>query len=430
MTGPADPNLPGAERAARAVMRRLREAGFRAYFAGGCVRDRLRGEQPTDFDVATDASAEAVQQLFRRTVPVGAQFGVVMVSDRRPAGRGRHLPHRRRVPSTAAARSACARPRRRRTRSGATSPSTACSATRSSGAVLDYVGGQADLAARVIRAIGDPAARFHEDRLRMLRAVRFAARFGYAIEPATFRGHPRPRRRDHRHRLGAHRRRGRAHPHRRRRAARLRAARRKRPAARTCCRRWRRCKASSSRPTSIPRATSSSTPCCCSRSSRQPSETLALGALLHDIAKPDCAERRGDADHVLRPRRGRRRAAVRSASACAAAARCGSASTTWCATTSAWSTRRRCAAARCAACWPRTGIDELLELARIDTLASHKDLRAYEFCIDARARLGNEPRQAAAAGARTRSARARLPAAARSTRRSFAPSRTNSSRAS
>lgn len=172
------------ERLARAVAERLRDAGYTAYFAGGCVRDRLLGIEPGDYDVATDADAAAVQTLFPRTVPVGARFGVVLVlvddeqfevaTFRADAEYldGRHPTSVRFSSPEEDAR------RRDFTINGMfLDPET--------GEVLDYVGGRADLAAGIIRAIGDPFARLAEDRLRMLRGVRFAARFGFALEPAT-----------------------------------------------------------------------------------------------------------------------------------------------------------------------------------------------------------------------------------------------------
>ena len=173
------------ESAARAIATRLRDAGYTAYFAGGCVRDRLLGHEPQDFDVATDAPATAVQQLFAKTVPVGVQFGVVLVL---MAGEpvevatfradsiyldGRH-------PASVHFSSPVEDAQRRDfTINGMfLDPVT--------DAVIDYIGGQDDLRAGIIRAIGDPQARISEDRLRMLRAVRFAARLRFAIEPATF----------------------------------------------------------------------------------------------------------------------------------------------------------------------------------------------------------------------------------------------------
>jgi len=173
------------EAAARGIAQRLREAGYVAYFAGGCVRDRLLGREPQDFDVTTSAPAAVVQQLFAKTIPVGVQFGViVVVIDGEPVEvatfrsdaaylDGRH-------PSSVHFGSAEEDARRRDfTINGIfLDPAT--------DTVIDYVGGQADLRARIIRAIGDPASRIGEDRLRMLRAVRFAARLGFQIDAATF----------------------------------------------------------------------------------------------------------------------------------------------------------------------------------------------------------------------------------------------------
>ncbi len=168
------------------VARALRASGFQAFFAGGCVRDALLGRTPQDYDVATDADPDAVQRLFRRTVAVGARFGVVVVLDggepvevatfREDVG---HADGRRpdAVRFTDAKGDVL---RRDFTVNGLLEdPET--------GEVVDYVGGRADLAARTLRAIGDPARRFEEDRLRMLRAVRFSAELGFAIEPATAR---------------------------------------------------------------------------------------------------------------------------------------------------------------------------------------------------------------------------------------------------
>ena len=167
------------------VVRRLRAAGHEALFAGGCVRDELLGIEPEDYDIATSAPASVVQQMFPRTVPVGVQFGVVLVLQggdpfqvatfRRD---GAYVDHRHPV-SVEFSDARHDAERRDFTING-------MFLDPESGEVIDYVGGRADLAAGVIRAIGDPYARFDEDRLRLLRAVRFAARFGWGIEPATF----------------------------------------------------------------------------------------------------------------------------------------------------------------------------------------------------------------------------------------------------
>jgi poly(A) polymerase len=170
--------------AALEVVRRLRAAGYETYFAGGCVRDRLLGRAPLDYDVATAAPPEVVQRLFPRTVPVGAQFGVVLVLH----GGGRfevatfrsddaYVDGRR--PSRVHFGSAREDAERR------DFTINALFWDPLEDRIIDFVGGEADLRAGVIRAIGDAAARIAEDRLRMLRAVRFAARFGFTIEPAT-----------------------------------------------------------------------------------------------------------------------------------------------------------------------------------------------------------------------------------------------------
>lgn len=182
MPEPADA-LPAAE-AARRVLQRLRAGGFEALFAGGCVRDRLLGKQANDYDVATSARPAEVRRLFRRTVAVGEQFGVVIVAEfgppvevatfRRDKGYrdGRHPEGVEFADVREDAR------RRDFTVNGLfLDPET--------GRVLDFVGGEADLAARVVRAIGDPSARFEEDRLRMIRAARFAAALGFSLDPAT-----------------------------------------------------------------------------------------------------------------------------------------------------------------------------------------------------------------------------------------------------
>jgi poly(A) polymerase len=167
------------------VVRRLREAGHEALWAGGCVRDELLGLTPQDYDVATDARPEQIQQLFRRTVAVGASFGVIEVLGPRPLSvevatfrsdvsysDGRHPDA---VVFSSAREDAL---RRDFTINGMFfDPLTAT--------LHDYVGGLADLERRALRAIGDPRQRFAEDKLRMLRAVRVASRFDLAIDPAT-----------------------------------------------------------------------------------------------------------------------------------------------------------------------------------------------------------------------------------------------------
>ncbi len=175
-----------AESTARAIVARLREAGHVAYFAGGCVRDRLLGvaRAHDDYDVATSACPEEVQRLFPHTVAVGAQFGVILVlegdarvevatfraDDAYVDGR-RPVAVRFTTPEEDAAR-------RDFTING-------MFADPFDGRVLDFVGGRRDLEDRIVRTIGDPRRRFAEDRLRLLRAVRFAARLGFDVEPET-----------------------------------------------------------------------------------------------------------------------------------------------------------------------------------------------------------------------------------------------------
>ncbi len=171
---------------ANSICDTLIREGHQAFLVGGCVRDLLLRREPADYDVATDASPERVMQLFPNSLAVGAQFGVVLVtreSDkvevatfRRDLGYsdGRHPDQ---VVFTATAQDDVAR--RDFTINGLLM-------RHDTNEVLDFVGGQLDLQAGIIRAIGDPERRFTEDKLRMLRAVRFAARFGYTIEPKTF----------------------------------------------------------------------------------------------------------------------------------------------------------------------------------------------------------------------------------------------------
>jgi poly(A) polymerase len=166
-------------------VRRLQEAGHEALFAGGCVRDMLMQRDPSDYDVATSAHPEIVVSLFRRTQKVGAKFGVILVHEgrhtievatfrrdleyadgRRPTG----------VEYTTAKEDAL---RRDFTINGMFFDPI-------KNEVVDYVDGREDIQRRVVRAIGDPPRRFAEDHLRLIRAVRFAARLGFEIEPATW----------------------------------------------------------------------------------------------------------------------------------------------------------------------------------------------------------------------------------------------------
>jgi len=172
---------------ANSICETLLGRGYQALLVGGCVRDLLLGHEPADYDVSTDATPEQVMALFPESVAVGAQFGVILIprdglkvevatfrSDV-GYGDGRH------PDSVVYSKTAQEDVQRRDfTINGLLM-------RHDSGEVLDYVGGQADLQAKVIRAIGEPDRRFKEDKLRMMRAVRFAARFGFKIEEETFR---------------------------------------------------------------------------------------------------------------------------------------------------------------------------------------------------------------------------------------------------
>lgn len=173
------------EQQARAVVQRLQNAGFTAFYAGGCVRDALLGLPPKDYDIATSARPHQVQSLFKRTVAVGAHFGVISVIEE---GIDFQVATFRSDDAYVDGRHPV----------GVTYSTPQIDAERRDftingmffdpikGEVIDYVHGREDLQAGILRAIGDPTQRFHEDRLRLLRAVRFAATFGFDLEPATW----------------------------------------------------------------------------------------------------------------------------------------------------------------------------------------------------------------------------------------------------
>jgi len=170
---------------AERIVRTLHGAGFDAYFAGGCVRDRLRGVLPRDFDIATSARPQDVQSLFPKTIPVGAQFGVILVIEEgthfevatfRTEGDYTDGRHPARVEFAGVEEDA---KRRDFTVNG-------LYWDLRNAKVLDFVAGQADLAAGVIRTIGRAEDRFREDHLRLMRAVRFATQLGFQIEPTTW----------------------------------------------------------------------------------------------------------------------------------------------------------------------------------------------------------------------------------------------------
>jgi len=216
--------MSNAKQHAAEIVRALRARGHQAYFAGGCVRDLLLGREPADYDVSTGATPRQVMQIFPQTFGVGEQFGVVLVP---PAETGGETG----VPSASSGQ-ALARQgergketvevatfrsdvgysdgrhpdevrftkdpredvqRRDFTINGMLLDPTVLDSTifdstvldSTTNGILDFVGGREDLKAGIVRAIGDPERRFAEDKLRMLRAVRFAARFDYQIDPAT-----------------------------------------------------------------------------------------------------------------------------------------------------------------------------------------------------------------------------------------------------
>jgi poly(A) polymerase len=383
----ADPG--DAERRALSVIDRLVEHGHRAVFAGGCVRDWLRGETPSDFDVATDAGADQVQRLFERTVPVGARFGVVLVVvDGEPIEVATFRADAEYVDGRHPVSVRPADPEEDARRRDFTINGMFLDPRRNE--VLDYVGGRADIEARIIRAIGDPRERFAEDRLRMLRAVRLAARLGYTIEPATLAAIRAmadgindialERIGDEIVRIlteGAARR-GfellqesglleRILPE----IAALQGV--------------------EQSPDFHPEGDVFRHTMLLLEQLRQPSETLALGALLHDVGKPRCAGRQGERITFYG------HAELGEEMAVAICQRLRRSREVWervgylvrnhlrlvDAPRMRRSTLRRFLA--------EEGIDELLDLARLDALASHENLAAYEFCRAKKEELGSEP---------------------------------------
>jgi len=219
--------LSNAQQHAAEIVRTLRRHGHQAYFAGGCVRDLLLGREPADYDVATDATPRQVMQIFPQSFAVGEQFGVVLIPESRvetsePSTSPGQVPA---LPSASGRserrQSESSQSERRQSERGKSTVEVATFRSDvgysdgrhpdevrfshdpkedverrdftingmmldpETGEVLDFVGGRADLEAKVIRAIGDPFRRFAEDKLRMLRGVRFAARFHYQIDAAT-----------------------------------------------------------------------------------------------------------------------------------------------------------------------------------------------------------------------------------------------------
>ena len=173
------------------IAQTLRSHGFQAWLVGGCVRDLVLGREPKDYDISTDATPGQLVEIFPKAQLVGAQFGVVLVDAVEVATfrsdftyrDGRHPDHVQFETD----------PKQDVLRRDFTinalllDPAALSSGASPSSKVVDYVGGLSDLREGIIRAIGEPEQRFKEDHLRMLRAVRFAARFGFTIEPVTMR---------------------------------------------------------------------------------------------------------------------------------------------------------------------------------------------------------------------------------------------------
>ena len=170
---------------AAAIVQKLQVAGFSAFWVGGCVRDFLLGREPGDYDIATSARPEDIEKIFPRNVPVGRKFGVIVVVE------GEHQFQVATFRAEADYRDG------RRPETVVFADAQADAARRDftvnglffdpiAEKLHDWVGGEADLRAHVIRTIGLPEERFAEDHLRLLRAVRFAAQLGFEIEPATF----------------------------------------------------------------------------------------------------------------------------------------------------------------------------------------------------------------------------------------------------
>ena len=172
--------------AAIEIINILRKAGHTAYLAGGCVRDQLLGEVPKDYDVATSAHPEHIAELFKKTAAVGAAFGVMLVRDFGPTievatfrSDGPYSDARR--PDHVHFSS----PEEDAQRRDFTVNALFLDPHEDGDTIIDFVNGQADIKARILRAVGDPDARLKEDHLRALRAVRFAARYGLSMDPKT-----------------------------------------------------------------------------------------------------------------------------------------------------------------------------------------------------------------------------------------------------
>jgi len=167
------------------IVKRLRDEGYESYLAGGCVRDMLLGKTPQDYDISTNAKPDEIAKIFPKTIPVGAQFGVLLVMIESEAFEvasfrhdGPYLDGRRPTHVRYGSLQEDILRRDFTINGMVYDPIT--------GQIIDLVGGREDLERKLVRAIGNPRSRFEEDRLRMVRAVRFAASLDFTIESETF----------------------------------------------------------------------------------------------------------------------------------------------------------------------------------------------------------------------------------------------------
>lgn len=180
-------NLPAIFKPARPVLQQIEQAGYEAYFVGGCVRDTILGDHIHDIDIATSAYPSEIKQIFKRTVDTGIEHGTVMILDH---GKGYETTtfrtengyqDFRRPDHVTFVRSLSEDLKRRDFTINAL-------AMKENGEVVDLFDGLSDLKKHLIKAVGDPEARFHEDALRMMRAVRFASKLDFDIDPQTLQG--------------------------------------------------------------------------------------------------------------------------------------------------------------------------------------------------------------------------------------------------
>lgn len=386
---PADPPALLRE-AAVAIVTRLQKAGHQAVFAGGCVRDKLLGKTPADYDIATSARPEDVEALFEHTVPIGRQFGIVLVPGgthhfevatfRKDEG---YVDGRRPVSVQFTDMETDAERRDFTINAMFEDPV--------SGEIVDFVGGRADLGAGLVRAVGDPAERFAEDHLRLLRAVRFSARFGFPIDPATHEAMVAAAAtitRVSAERIGEEIVRMLTEGHARRafelldETGLLAHVLPEIDAMKGC----------EQTPDNHPEGdVFVHTMLCIGHLEAGCSETLAFGVLFHDVAKPPCAETRPDGRRTFY---GHTRDGARMAEDILRRLRRSNATIERVAFL-VDQHLRHCAAVEMRASTLKRflrqdGIDELMELARIDALSSNGDLGHWEFCRKALEELSAE----------------------------------------